>query len=221
VPRLTSDPITTSRTDPPMLLPIAARTQWSGPGYSARRLSAPSGRLGQPGATEPEDTQAAIDLEQIARDQIAKVISVKYTGHGMARLVEALLNAQGYITFLSPEGADKGVDILAAAGPLGFASPRICVQVKSGDSPVDRPTLDQLIGAMQNFKADRGLLVSWAGFKSSVERERPQQFFNVRLWDQAAFISELLAVYDRLPDEVRADLPLKRIWTITSEDEAL
>ncbi len=139
----------------------------------------------------------------------------------MARLVEALLNAQGYITFLSPEGADKGVDIMAAAGPLGFASPRICVQVKSGDTPVDRPTLDQLIGAMQNFKADRGLLVSWADFKSSVERERPQQFFNVRLWDQAAFISELLAVYDRLPEEVRADLPLKRIWTITTEDEAL
>ncbi len=52
--------------------------------------------------------------------------------------MEALLNAQGYITFLSPEGADKGVDIMAAAGPLGFASPRICVQVKSGDSAQPR-----------------------------------------------------------------------------------
>src|SRR5438445_12311633 len=104
----------------------------------------------------------------------------------MARLVEALLKAQGYVTFISPPGPDKGVDILAALGPLGFGRPRICVQVKSGDGPVDSPTLNQLIGAMQNVQADQGLLVSWGGFKSSVDKEVPVQFFRVRLWDQNA-----------------------------------
>jgi len=38
-------------------------------------------------------------------------------------------------------------------------------------APVDRSTLDQLIGVMQNFGADQGLLVSWSGFKSTVDKE--------------------------------------------------
>jgi restriction system protein len=59
-----------------------------------------------------------IDLSQVARDQIAKLILAKFKGHGMTRLVNAILEAQGYTTHVSPEGPDKGVDILAAPGPM-------------------------------------------------------------------------------------------------------
>ena len=76
----------------------------------------------------------------------------------MARLVDAVLRATGYTTCLSPEGPDKGVDILAPE-PMGFGEPRVCVQVKLGDSALDRPTLDQLIRVMQNVQASHGLLV--------------------------------------------------------------
>ncbi|HJZ53954.1 MAG TPA: restriction endonuclease [Gemmataceae bacterium] len=137
----------------------------------------------------------------------------------MARLVEAVLKAQGYTTYLSPPGADKGIDILAAPGPLGFGDPRLCVQVKSGDTPADLPTLNQLIGAMQNVHAQQGLLVSWGGFKASIDREVPAQFFRVRLWDQKSFLDELLAQYDKLDEDLRAELPLKRIWTVAAQDE--
>jgi restriction system protein len=166
-----------------------------------------------------EDSGATIDLERLARDQIAKHIVAKFKGHGMSRLIEAILKAQGYTTYLSPEGPDKGIDILAAPGALGFGEPRLCVQVKSGDSPVDLPTLNQLIGAMQNVHAQHGLLVSWGGFKSSVEREIPTQFFRVRTWDQDTIIDELLASYDKLDAELRAELPFKRIWSLTTPDE--
>ncbi|GAB7386944.1 hypothetical protein BSNK01_07800 [Bacillaceae bacterium] len=98
-----------------------------------------------------EDT-ILFDLEQYANDQIARYIIRKFKGHGMARLIEAVLKAEGFSTFRSPEGPDKGVDILAAPGSLGFGSPKICVQVKTSDSPVDRPTLDQLIGTMLPLK---------------------------------------------------------------------
>jgi len=162
------------------------------------------------------EVDAPTDLEEIARDAIAKRIVAHYKGHGMALLVDAILRAQGYTTHLSPPGPDKGVDLLAARGDLGFDDPRICVQVKSGDSPLDRPTLDQLVGTMQNFRAARGLLVSWGGFKSSVDKERAGQFFRVRLWDRDDLIEQLLAHYDRLDDEIRADLPLKRIWTVST-----
>ncbi|HLC06599.1 MAG TPA: restriction endonuclease [Candidatus Babeliales bacterium] len=130
--------------------------------------------------------------------------------------MEAILQAQGYTTYRSPEGPDRGIDILAAPGPLGFGSPRLCVQVKTGDSPVDRPTLDQLIGAMQNVNAEQGLLVSWGGFKTSIDKELPTQFFKVRLWDQDSIIDELMSNYDRLDEDIRAELPLKRIWTLTA-----
>lgn len=168
---------------------------------------------------DAEEAEGPLDLERLARDQIAKAIIRRYKGHGLARLVEAVLKAQGYTTYLSPEGADKGVDLLAAPGPLGFGRPRICVQVKSGDAPLDAPTLNQLIGAMQNVQADQGLLVSWGGFKSSVDREIPAQFFRVRLWDQDVFIGELLAHYEKLDDDIKAELPLKRIWTYAAQEE--
>jgi restriction system protein len=102
---------------------------------------------------------------------------------------------------------------------MGFGKPRLCVQVKTGDEPLGRPILDQLIGAMQNFSADQGLLVSWSGFKSSIDKEIPNQFFRVRLWGQKEIIHELLNNYDKLDEDIKAELTLKRIWTLSLSDE--
>jgi len=169
--------------------------------------------------TLPPGEDEEIDLEEVGRDQIAKLVARRFKGHAMTVLVDALLRTQGYTTFRSPEGPDKGVDILAAPGPLGFGRPRIAVQVKSGDAPVDRPTLDQLIGTMQNVQADQGLLVSWGGFKSSIDRETAHHFFRVRLWGQDDLIEQLLEQYAKLDEDLRAELPLKRIWAVALEEE--
>ena len=63
------------------------------------------------------------------------------------------------------------------------------------------------------------MLVSWDGFKSSVDKGNASQFFRVRLWDQDNLIDQLLAHYERLDDDLRAELPLKRIWTLANADE--
>ncbi len=70
-------------------------------------------------ATAPATDEGAEDtnLEDLAHDQIAQLISARFKGHGLTRLVEAILKAQGYTTYRSPEGADGGADILAGAGP--------------------------------------------------------------------------------------------------------
>ena len=60
---------------------------------------------------------------------------------------------------------------------------------------------------------------SWGGFKSSVEREIASQFFRVRLWDQDALIKELLDNYSQLDEDLRAEIPLKRIWTVATQEE--
>jgi restriction system protein len=61
-------------------------------------------------ATSPVTDDAGEDtnLEELAQDQIAQLIAARFKGHGLTRLVEALLKAQGYTTYCSPEGADGG-----------------------------------------------------------------------------------------------------------------
>jgi predicted Mrr-cat superfamily restriction endonuclease len=41
-------------------------------------------------------------------------------------------------------------------GGMGFGKSRTCVQVKSGNDPIQRTALDQLVGVMQNVNADQG-----------------------------------------------------------------
>ncbi|MFN3716409.1 MAG: restriction endonuclease [Thiobacillus sp.] len=166
-------------------------------------------------ASETEDT----DLEEAARDQIAKLITARFKGHGLTRLVEGILKAQGYITYRSAEGADGGVDILAGAGPLGFGTPRLCVEVKSENSPIDRPTVDKLLGAVTKFGAQEGLFVSWSGFKTNVQKELAASFFRVRLWTQKELLEALFSHYDNLDEDLKAELPLKRIWTVAAQEE--
>jgi len=127
-------------------------------------------------------------------------------------------NAQGFSTHHSGKGPDGGIDILAAPDTLGFGHPRICVQVKSQTTPLERPVLDQLVGTMQHVGADQGLLVCWGGFKKTVLPEVPRLFFKVRLWDQNDLIDHFLANYDKLDEDLRAELPLKRVWTVASHD---
>jgi len=93
------------------------------------------------------------------------------------------------------------------------------VQVKSGEGQADHPTLQRLNGAIGEVKAQHGLLVSWGGFKPTVDRETASQFFKVRLWDQDDLLDALLANYDKLPPDIQRDLPLQRIWVLAKPDE--
>jgi restriction system protein len=163
---------------------------------------------------------AELDLEQIARDQITRKVYGAFAGHGMETLVEAILRAQGFTTHHTGKGSDHGIDILAATDTLGFGRLRICVQVKSQQTPLERPVLDQLVGAMQHVGADQGLLVCWGGFKKTVLQEVPRLFFKVRMWDQNDLIDHFLAVYDKLDDDLRAEIPLKRVWAVASPEDA-
>ncbi len=169
--------------------------------------------------TQEETDEVPRDSEADAFDNIKDLLIRKYKGHGMAKVVDSILRAKGFATHLSQEGPDKCVDILAAQGFLGFNSPKLCVQVKSTDEPVDRPTLDQLIGTMSNFKADYGLLVSWSGFKSSVINETANHFFKVRFWTHKEIVDEFLENYEKLDDEIKLEIPLKRIWVVNNNEE--
>lgn len=170
---------------------------------------------------EPPDSfdEGPADLAQAAHDQIVKHIQERFHGHALAALVDAVLKADGWTTKLSPPGPDGGVDILGGRGPLGLDAPRLCVQVKSQNSPSDVTVYRTLQGSMQTFNAQQGLLVCWGGFNGPTLREARQGYFAVRLWDASDLVNAIYRTYDKLPEEIQADLPLKRVWTLVPEED--
>ena len=174
-----------------------------------------------PPETIPDDQGGPQDLDTLARDQIRAHLASHFVGHDLTRLIAALLDAEGYRTNVSPEGPDNGIDIVAGKGALGFDPPRLVVQCKSGNLVCDLPTLNALVGSVHSLGADHGLLVSWGGFKTSVQKQINAQFFRIRLWDSNAILDVIFRVYDRLPEELRKELPLKRTWTLVTAGEVV
>jgi len=175
---------------------------------------------GTPAPAETTDADlSGVDLAQLARDQIERRIAAVFTGHGFTELIAAILRAQGYQVRVSPPGSDRGIDIVAGQGALGFGGPRLVVQVKSGDIVADQPTLQSLIGCVQDTHAEHGLLVSWSGFKAPVRQRVNELYFRVRLWGREEILDALFSVYDQLPEEIRAELPLRKVWSLVPADE--
>ena len=195
-----------------------------------RRVAAVAGGKPDPGLSVSIDTadtrvsgpgeqsEGLPDLSQLAHDQVVAHIQTKFAGHALADLVDAVLRADGWVTKSSPPGADGGVDILAGRGPLGLDDPRLCVQVKSQNSPADVTVYRTLQGTMQTFKAQQGLLVCWGGFNRVVLTEARIGHFSVRLWDSSDLVQAIYRTYERLPAEVQAELPLKREWMLVVEE---
>jgi restriction system protein len=169
---------------------------------------------------EIPEVGVAPDIEEVAHDQVTARIKSQFQGHDLARLVEAVLRAEGYQTLLSPPGPDGGVDILAGRGSLGLDEGGLCVQVKATDSSTDVNVFRALQGTMQTFKAQKGLLVSWSGFTKSVHQEARQSYFHVRLWGASELVQAIYSVYDKLAEEIQAELPLKRVWALVADHDA-
>jgi len=162
---------------------------------------------------EDEELVENFDIEQFSRDQIRKVIEQKYSGHALAILVGEILKAEGFTVLVSPAGPDGGVDVLAGSGVTGFEDPKIAVQVKSGSIVVDAPTLRELQGTMTNFGASNGLVVSWGGFNQAAIKDARKSFLSLHTWNSDDIINHVTANWEKLPEEIRATLRLKQIWT--------
>ena len=154
------------------------------------------------------------DIEHVARDRIAALIQRSYAGRGLAVLTGALLEAEGFRCTVSPPGADGGVDVLAGRGALGLDAPRLVVQVKSEPTAVGVAVINQL----QSHEADQALLVAWGGVSKPARQALTTRQFRVRIWDSEDVIDSVLRNYDRLPDDIRTEVPLKRIWVLIDQE---
>ena len=182
------------------------------------------GKQGYTGARQHEESEDALDaetdIEDVANQQITALIRSEFAGHALAALVAEILQVHGYTTKTSPPGADGGIDILAAGGKLGLGEDRICVQVKSGDGAANHDVELRLIGAVSNSGANTGLLVSIGGVNLQAQRELDSNFFKLRLWQMNQLLEAIFDTYDKLSDETKKKLPLKRVWApVASDDE--
>ncbi len=91
-----------------------------------------------------------------------------------------------------------------------FESPRLVVQVKSGNVIADQRMLQALIGAVQDTHADQGLLVCWEGFKKPVETRQLVVLLShpPRPARTERVPTTFSAAYHRLPEEFLGELPL-------------
>jgi len=174
--------------------------------------SGPKSNVSPPTPEAVDEPEFSPDIEEAARDQITNRIAENFAGHGLASLIAALLEAKGLSCTQSPPGPDGGIDIVAGRGPLGLDDP-ILVQVKSGGQ-VSAPVVSQLHGVMATYGARQGLLVAWGGLTKPAQDSLKSSQLRIRVWQAADVVDSVLAHYERLSDEVRSQLPLKRVWML-------
>ena len=166
---------------------------------------------------EPNDETAEKDnsmnldlLESDAREGIKHYI-VSKSPYEFQDMVAALLRAMGYHTpFIAPKGKDGGIDIIAYLDPLGAQIPRIKVQVKhKPDTAIGASEIRALLGVLR--AGDIALFVTSGTFSPDARNTSTSSREFIRLIDGNDFIDMWQEYYDKMTDDDKNMLPLKRI----------
>lgn len=164
------------------------------------------------------DPSPAPTLEAI-QDRVSQHISEHFAGHKFSYLIADILSVHGYVCDVSPPGADGGVDIWAGRGPLGLDGPTLVVECKSQASEVGSEVVRGLSGAISTTQADHGLLVAWGGLNKGGRKELAPNRHKIRLWEAQDVLVHLFHVYEDLPAETRARLPMTRAWVLDQDTD--
>jgi len=166
---------------------------------------------------EPDDETAEKDnsrnldlLESDAREGIRQFI-VSKSPYEFQDMVAALLRAMKYYTpFIAPKGKDGGIDIIAYLDPLGAQTPRIKVQVKhKPETSIGASDIRALLGVLR--AGDIALFVTSGTFSSDARNTSTSSREFIRLIDGDEFIDMWQEYYDKMSDDDKNMLPLKRI----------
>lgn len=166
---------------------------------------------------EPNDETAEKDnamnldlLESNAREGIRQFI-VSKSPYEFQDMVAALLRAMDYHTpFIAPKGKDGGIDIIAYLDPLGAKTPRIKVQVKhKPETAIGASDIRALSGVLK--AGDIALFVTSGTYSTDARNAASGSDKFLRLIDGDEFIEMWQEYYDKMTDDDKNMLPLKRI----------
>lgn len=149
-------------------------------------------------------------LEERAANGIREFLKSK-NPYEFQDLVASLLKAMGYyIQSVAPRGKDGGIDIVAYTDPLGAKTPRIKVQVKhKPDTATGAADVRALLGILK--AGDIALFVTSGTYSTDAKHAASSGDKFIRLIDGDEFIDMWQEYYDKMSDEDKNMLPLKRI----------
>ncbi|TAL28735.1 MAG: restriction endonuclease [Alphaproteobacteria bacterium] len=150
------------------------------------------------------------DLKARAKEFIKdKLIALDWDE--MQELVAAVLKAMGYKARISPQGSDRGRDIVASPDGLGLEQPRIVVEVKHRpNSPMGSQDIRSFLGG--RHKDDRGLYISTGGFSKDAKYEADRASIPLTLMDIDELVDLVIENYEMMDVDSRSLLPLTKIY---------
>ena len=156
-------------------------------------------------------------LEERAANGIREYLKSK-NPYEFQDLVASLLKAMGYyIQSVAPRGKDGGIDIVAYTDPLGAKTPRIKVQVKhKPDTATGAADVRALLGILK--AGDIALFVTSGTYSTDAKHAASSGDKFIRLIDGDEFIDMWQEYYDKMSDDDKNMLPLKRISFLGSND---
>jgi restriction system protein len=192
---------------------IVARSSYMANGSASSQNLTSHNKRTRGAESDVNEKTASITFEQ-AEEQAWLEIERYLTTmnpYDFQEVVAALLRAMGYhVSWVSPPGKDHGIDILAAADPLGARGPRVKVQVRRRGEAVTADGLNAFMALLGDD--DVGIFVSAGGFtKPAEEAARMQEKRKVTLIDLERFFDLWIEHYERLDDSARRRLPLQPI----------
>jgi restriction system protein len=171
-------------------------------------------------ADQPEDfasSDAETNIESILKDvqsrakEFIKDKIVDLDWEEMQQLMAGLLRAMGYKTRISPQGSDRGKDIVASPDGLGLEQPRIVVEVKHRSTQsMGSQDIRGFLGG--RHKDDRGLYVSTGGFSKDAKYEADRASIPLTLIDIDDLVELVVEYYERLDLATRTLLPLTKVY---------
>lgn len=169
---------------------------------------------GKPVPLVGEDAEEVITdplagIEERAREQIKDLI-INLDWKEMQELIAGILRAMGYKTQVSPDGSDRGKDIVASPDGFGFEHPRIVVEVKHRRGQMGSQDIRSFLGG--RHKDDRGLYVSTGGFTKDAQYEADRASIPLAMWTLDHVVRALVEHYDATDAETKRIVPLKRLY---------
>ena len=157
------------------------------------------------------------NLEEQANNGIRDFLRSK-NPYEFQDMVAALLKAMGYyIQSVAPKGKDGGVDVVAYVDPLGAQTPRIKVQVKHRpDAVIGASDIGALLGILRS--GDIALFVTSGTYSLDAKNTAASSREFIRLIDGDEFIEMWQNYYDKMSDDDKNMLPLKRISFLGNND---
>lgn len=161
--------------------------------------------------------ESAVDTKDLLEDlksrakEFIKDRLITLDWEEMQELVAGVLRAMGYKARISPQGSDRGKDIVASPDGLGLEQPRIVVEVKH------RPNQQMGSQEIRSFlggrhKDDKGLYVSTGGFSKDAKYEADRASIPCTLMDIDDLVELVIENYEAMDMEARSLLPLTKIY---------